>query len=66
MLLDIFYSSLIDSLQNELRSGIFLLSRLVSERGLAPRGHRTGVSYGALSFAAAVRVVVGVHDDRGP
>ena len=39
-----------------------MLARLVTKSGLAPRGNRAGLADRALAFAAAVRVVAGVHD----
>ena len=39
-----------------------LVARLVTERGLAPRGYRARTAYRGLALAAAVRMVVRVHN----
>lgn len=47
---------------NKLVCTVVLLSGLVTESGLAPRGNRSGTADGGLTFTASVWVVAGVHD----
>ena len=39
-----------------------MLASLVTQGGFAPRGNRSGTADGGFALAAAVRMVVGVHD----
>ena len=40
-----------------------MLAGLQAQSGLAPRSHRSRQTNGALALAAAMRVIVRVHDD---
>ena len=52
---------LISALDDVLIAGLVLLSGLVTQSRLAPRGNRSGTTDRSLALAAAVRVIVRVH-----
>src|SRR5699024_4303376 len=52
----------VTTLDNLLVGAVVLLAGLVTHSRLAPRGNRRGTADRALAFAAAVRVIAGVHD----
>ena len=50
------------TLHDELIGGVLTLAGLVAQSGLAPRSNRAAAADGGTALAAAVGMVVGVHD----
>ena len=53
---------LVTPLDDELVGGVLALAGLVTQSGLAPRSHRAGTADRCAALAAAMGVVIGVHD----